>query len=87
VWHHEVGGQPTVLWSEVGEDGYERRKVEEYRDGRLGYADGETSTGWTVLGDQAVPSLDEINRDYEFNAAAVSAEEFEAIWRRARDAD
>ena len=83
VWTQEFEDEPIVLWSEIGNSGYEHRKVEEYRDGRLDYADERASSGSTLLGDQRVPSLDEINRDAEFEAAAVSREDFEAIWNRA----
>ena len=82
LWRHDLKEEPIVCWSEIGDDGYERRKVDEYRDGRLDYADGNVQTGSTLLGDQRVPSLEEINRDAEFEATAVSREEFDAIWKR-----
>ena len=84
VWHHDAPDEPVVLWSEIGDDGYERRKVDEYRDGRLDRADATTSTGTTVLGDQRVPPLHEIDADDEFTAVAISAEEFQRVWDRAR---
>jgi hypothetical protein len=83
-WHHNFEDEPVVLWSEVGEDGYERRKVDQYRDGRLDYADDITAVGTTRLGDQPVPSVDQINADVEFTAANISAAEFDAVWKRAR---
>ena len=52
IWRHEFENEPTLLWSEIGDDGFETRKVDEYRDGRLDYADENTSTGTTLLGDQ-----------------------------------
>ena len=48
-----------MLWSEVGDDGYERRKVDEYRHGRLDFADAAHQRGTTWLGDQPMPSLDQ----------------------------
>jgi hypothetical protein len=83
VWQHELEDEPTVLWSEIGDDGYELRKVDEYRDGRLDAADARSSTGSTLMGDQRVPSLDEINRDAEFTGTKISQELFETIWDRA----
>jgi Domain of unknown function (DUF6881) len=83
IWHHDLDDEPVVLWSEIGDDGFERRKVDVYRDGRLDYADESTSTGTTVLGDQKVPSLEEIDAEGEFTATAVTRSEFDAIWRRA----
>ena len=83
VWQHELEDEPTVLWSEIGDDGYELRKDYEYRDGRFDAADARSSTGSTLLGDQRVPSLDEINRDAEFTGTKISQELFETIWDRA----
>jgi hypothetical protein len=39
VWHHDHPDEPIVLYAEVDDDGWERRKVDEYRDGRLDRAD------------------------------------------------
>jgi hypothetical protein len=83
TWHHDHEDEPVVLWSEIGDDGFERRKVDEYRDGHLDYADEIASRGTTCLGDQQVPTLDEINADNEFSATGVSRSDFEAIWQRA----
>ena len=83
TWQHDLEDEPTVLWSEIGEDGYELRKVDEYRDGRLDTADAHSSTGSTLLGDQKVPSLDEINRDTEFAGTTISQGLFETVWDRA----
>lgn len=84
VWDHRFDYEPVVLWSEVGDDGYERRKVDEYRDGRLEWADDVGRSGTTMLGDQRVPPLDELNASGEFAAAAIVAAEFEEVWQRAR---
>lgn len=37
-----------------------------------------------MLGEKVVPGVDEINEDPEFSAAAITAEEFEQVWWRAR---
>ena len=83
TWHHDVADEPTVLWSEITDDGLERRKVDEYRDGRLDYADENGGSGPTLLGDQPIPPIDEIDTKDEFTAAAVSRAEFESVWARA----
>jgi hypothetical protein len=62
----------VVPWSEIDDDGRERRKVDEYRDGRIDHADGERSTGTTRLSDQLMPTLDEINAQDEFTASTAS---------------
>jgi len=83
MWHHDFADEPTVLWSEITDDGLERRKVEEYRDGRLDYADENGGSGATHLGDQRIPPIDEIDTEDEFTAAGVSRADFESIWARA----
>jgi hypothetical protein len=85
TWHHDRGDEPLVLWSEIGDDEYERRRVDVYRDGRLDFADENASTGTTQLGDQKMPALHEINADDEFTATEVTRSEFDAIWRQARE--
>jgi uncharacterized protein DUF6881 len=83
IWHHNFADEPTVLWSEITDDGFERRKVAEYRDGRLDYADENTGRGSTLLSDQPIPPIDEIDAEDEFTAAALSRADFESIWSRA----
>lgn len=39
LWLHDFADEPVELLSEIGPDGYEMRKVERYRDGRLDFAD------------------------------------------------
>jgi hypothetical protein len=36
-----------------------------------------------MLGEKLVPGVEEINKDPEFSAAAITAEEFELVWVRA----
>jgi hypothetical protein len=86
LWHHAFPDEPAELYSEI-ERGLEVRKVEVYRDGRCDYADGSRSRGTTVLGQEIMPSMDEINEDTEFSASTINAEEFEAVWRRATRSD
>ena len=50
-WHHDLEDEPVVLFSEIGSDNHERRKVDQYRDGRLDFADNERATGSTLLGE------------------------------------
>lgn len=83
IWHHDNPDEPIVLCSEVDDDGWERRKVDECRDGRLDRADAESEAGTTRLADQVMPSLEEINAQGPFEAATISSDEFEALWLRA----
>ncbi len=60
IWRHDYPDQPVLLYSETGDDGYEARKVDLYRDGRQDYADESTSIGTTFLAQEPEPPLEEI---------------------------
>ena len=79
-WLHDFMDEPTSFYSEIDEHRYEVRKIEIYRDGRFGIATQEFQYGETELGDQAIPSLAEINEDPKFEAHEISREEFEQEW-------
>ena len=68
----------------MGEDSYERRKVEIYADGRKGFADGSEEAGGTSLGVMPVPSLEEIAAQPEYEPKEISQEEFQRIWLKRR---
>ena len=83
-WLHKDPGAPVHLYSEIGDDSYERRKVEIWADGRKGFADGSEEKGGTVLGSMPVPSLKEIAAQAEFQPKEISAEEFQKMWMKRR---
>jgi hypothetical protein len=70
-----VTQQTSALW--------EVRKVELFRDGRIAYADAKDGT--TSLGDQPVPSIEEIVSNPELAATSIVRDEFEEIWNKAMD--
>jgi hypothetical protein len=82
-WRHSNSAYPTELFSELGPDRYEVRKVEAFSDGRLQYADSQEEIGGTMLGVVPVPPLEEIV-DEEFTPRQITANEFEAMWLAAR---
>jgi len=82
-WLHELVDEPVVLYSEVDDEGVERRKVEGFRGGRLDLADEVRETGSTTLSEGPMPPLDAINAQVEFEGRPITKEEFEAVWRRA----
>jgi hypothetical protein len=84
LWRHALPDEPVVLYSEI-DSGLEVGKVEVYRDGRHDYAGRSYSAGTTMLGEKMMPGVDEINEDPEFSATAITAEEFERVWRRATE--
>ncbi|WP_236004632.1 DUF6881 domain-containing protein [Amycolatopsis pittospori] len=83
AWLHDFPDEPVEILSEVGTDGYERRKVERFRDGRIGWADEKCEVGGTGLGEVPVPPLDEINAQPEFVATRIAGDEFERAWTQA----
>lgn len=83
-WYHDFDVEPVLVLSELGSDRYETRKVEQYRDGHLDWADANRETDTIGLGEIPFPDLAEINAQPDFHAEPITAEEFEAAWRRAR---
>lgn len=85
-WLHERTGYPVLLYSELADDRYETRKVEIFRDGRLGLAGPDVEHGDTFLGDAPIPTIKEINDVGEFEARRIDCIEFQAIWHLALQA-
>ncbi len=84
LWHHDCPDDPIELYSEIGDDGWEVRKVELYRDGRYGRASSEGSTASTGLSDERIPDIAEIGALEEFTPNEISADEFETVWQNAQ---
>jgi hypothetical protein len=80
-WKHDDPNNPILLYSEMDNERWEIRKVEVFPDGPLGYADRATSRGTTFL--EPLPTLLEIAAMPEFEPAAITKDEFEAVWLKA----
>jgi hypothetical protein len=80
-WRHDAADEPIELWSELDGARYETRKLEIYRDGRVGYADAAQEIEGTVLSDLPLPALAEIGSDHQFEPQEISRAEFENLWR------
>jgi len=83
VWRHESDDDPVLLYSELDDERWELRKVEIYADGRMDRADADSQTGSTWLSVEPLPGIEEIREQEPFEPEAISAVEFEAIWRAA----
>ena len=81
-WIHGLEDEPFRLVSEIGDDHFELRKLEFFRNGNLGFASGESHTENTMLGVVEVPPLQEINSDKEFQGKGISKQEFELLWQK-----
>lgn len=79
-WDHSLPDEPVLIYSEIDDDGWEVRKVEQYASGRRDLAGPDILTGSTVLSETQLPRLAEINAQSEFGGRLITREEFEAVW-------
>lgn len=82
-WLHAIQSEPVCIYSEVDHDRWERRKVEVYANGRMGFADDRHSGGGSMLSIEPLPSLREIAADSQFDPSEISKVEFETVWTEA----
>ena len=79
-WIHKEPGNPVHLYSEIGDDDYEVRRVELWANGRKGYANADEEVGGTALSIMPVPSLKDIAAQPEYQPKEIDAEDFHKIW-------
>ncbi|WP_330300368.1 DUF6881 domain-containing protein [Streptomyces sp. NBC_00503] len=84
AWDHDSADDPVLYLSELGEDGYETRKVQFYRDGRSEWADESRETATVGLSEISFPRLEEISSQPDFSAELIPVDEFERAWSRSR---
>ena len=82
-WIHSFPDMPVWMYIELDEERWEQRKVEVFADGHIGYADDESATEPTGLGEDPVPSITEISADSQFLPEEITKEEFEIMWSKA----
>jgi hypothetical protein len=82
-WKHYFSDEPVLLYSELDGERWELRKVEIFPDGTVGYAGPDVSVGGTELGQEPVPSFEQIAADPQFAPIVIGAPEFEAVWAKA----
>ena len=86
-WLHEILNEPVRLYYELDPGRCERRKVEVYRDGTLQAADASQGHGTTFLAWEPHPPQAKIEADPQFRVCKITAQEFDVIWNRAKQAD
>ncbi|MDF9409849.1 MAG: hypothetical protein A4E52_02108 [Pelotomaculum sp. PtaB.Bin013] len=64
----------------MDENRTELRKVEIFRDGKIGYATTEVEFGGSGLSEYPLPEIEEIALDAQFRPLKISKEEFEKVW-------
>lgn len=84
-WKHKLQEEPVELYSELSDDGMERRKVEVFADGSRGFADETRAFGTTILGELPVPALEDIAQDPQFEPHEIDKQQFEREWKKAVD--
>lgn len=83
-WKHDIPEEPSHLWYEVADDGFQNRTIEFYADGSVGFAirgsaiDGseDIEVGGTRNSTESFPDIEEIIADSQFDASEVTAAEF-----------
>jgi hypothetical protein len=80
-WIHDLDEEPIRLVSEIDLIGFETRKLEFFRDGRVGFASAAGASLETELGTVPVQSIDEIGTLGEFVGLTITGSDFEALWQ------
>ncbi|KUL61904.1 MULTISPECIES: DUF6881 domain-containing protein [Streptomyces] len=83
-WHHDYDQEPIVIYSEVGSDGYETRKIQEHRDGKILRSDASHESREIGLSEIPVGDIKDVAAQAEFSAFLISRADFDAVWRQAR---
>jgi hypothetical protein len=71
---------PVRLISELDEERFEIRKLEFFKNKKVGFASEEQNSGDAILGEIPVPSIDDINSQGEFLAKEICRSDFERFW-------
>ena len=82
-WKDSPAGCPVEFYSELDDFRYETRKVEVFKDGKLGFASSAVASDDTQLGIVPVPPMSEIISQTEFESREISQREFEDKWQAA----
>jgi hypothetical protein len=81
-WIHSHADEPVLLYSELNDARFETRKIEVFADGHCDHATATEEVGTTRLGVAAMPAIDEIAQDPQFEPSEITKEEFESVWRQ-----
>jgi len=79
-WIHEMADEPYLIYAELDDAGYENRKMEIFKNGRIGYATQSSEFGGSILSEHPYPTVEEVAANAEFIPMQISKEEFESIW-------
>ena len=82
-WVHSDPEYPVLRLGEFDGAGWEQRKIDVYRDGRVGFADTQEERDAELAG-VPMPGLDAIADETEHAPREISREEFERFWDQRR---
>jgi hypothetical protein len=85
IWQHESPDEPIEILSEYDSQGWERRKVEIFRDGSMRCASDAESVGGARLSLIQRPPDEEVNAEPEFRILELGEGEFELAWKQAHE--
>jgi hypothetical protein len=83
TWRHDSDNDPVLIYCELNDARWELRKVEVYRDGRMGFANEKEEYLGTMLALRQDPPIEEIAAQPDFEPSVISADEFDAVWSKA----
>ncbi len=83
IWKTAAHDDGYVWYAEVGDDRWETRKIVEFHDGHLEYSDLNTDFAISWIAEAALPTMEEIAEDAEFDPQLISKEAFEVVWGKA----
>ena len=83
-WTHSSMTEPVEILSEHDEQGWERRKIEVFRDGSMGFASSSESVRGSKLSVIPCPPDEEVLDEPEFRIFEMAKAEFERAWDKAR---
>jgi len=82
LWQSGSDDEPFRLVSELDEERFEVRKLEFFNNNQVGYACENKKSLSVILGEIAVPSIENINSQSEFIAKEIAKVEFERLWHK-----
>ena len=82
-WTHSSPGEPIEIFSEYDENGWERRKIEMFKDGSVSFASITESIGDSKLSLIPRPPDEEVVDEPEFRVFEMTKEQFERAWDHA----
>jgi len=79
-WLHEFIDEPVIMYYEIDDNSIELRKIELFKNGKVGYADFTYQINGSYLSEGQFPDIEEIRKLKEFIVEVISKNEFEKVF-------